>query len=274
MNEHSSSYIRNPLTIIGIFAGITEVGGNVVLPFIKNDNIQIIYIWFLVVFPIILVSFFFLTLNFNSNVLYAPSDYKNEENYVKLKNYDTLKQATLNENVKLNEYTKGVVKNTISSEVSVIKSALDKQKFQLADSENAVKNLYKIELNPNLEGTSFHYDLLKKGFFISIYQSNYFKVDSVQDSSAIWLGKNVPLEIAKEVIVSASQHSQHLKYIHISGDQSGEPPLFVHDQIFIGGSTSTAKEYKLKEIKTTEFKSIESFKTIDELHSFVRNYYA
>ena len=73
--------IKNPLTIIAIFAGITEFSGTVVLPFIAADN-QSFYVWFLIVFPTFLVLLFFLTLNFNHKVLYAPSDYQDEQNFL------------------------------------------------------------------------------------------------------------------------------------------------------------------------------------------------
>ncbi|WLE96850.1 MAG: hypothetical protein QTN59_19500 [Candidatus Electrothrix communis] len=72
--------IKNPLTIIAIFAAISEISGTIVLPFINAEH-QGLYIWFLMIFPIILVVTFFLTLNFNHKVLYAPSDYKDEENF-------------------------------------------------------------------------------------------------------------------------------------------------------------------------------------------------
>jgi hypothetical protein len=74
--------IKNPLTIIAIFAAIAEISGTVVLPFISQSN-QGTYIWFLMIFPLLLIIFFFLTLNFNHNVLYAPSDFKDEENFFK-----------------------------------------------------------------------------------------------------------------------------------------------------------------------------------------------
>lgn len=74
-------HIKNPLTVIAIFAAISEISGTTVLPFIEADN-QSIYIWFLMFFPIFLVGIFFLTLNFNHRVLYAPSDYKDEKNFV------------------------------------------------------------------------------------------------------------------------------------------------------------------------------------------------
>lgn len=74
-------HIKNPLTVIAMFAAIAEISGTTVLPFIESEN-QSIYIWFLMLFPVFIVGAFFLTLNFNHKVLYAPSDYKDERNFV------------------------------------------------------------------------------------------------------------------------------------------------------------------------------------------------
>ncbi|EHK7543379.1 hypothetical protein ACLIOB_003387 [Vibrio cholerae] len=74
-------HIKNPLTVISIFAAIAEISGTTVLPFIEPEN-QRVYVWFLMLFPVFLVGIFFLTLNFNHRVLYAPSDYKDEKNFV------------------------------------------------------------------------------------------------------------------------------------------------------------------------------------------------
>jgi hypothetical protein len=67
-------YIPNPLTTIGIFAAISEVSGCAVLPFLNDAN-QAVYVWFLIVFPGVVILFFFLTLNFNNRVLYPPSQF-------------------------------------------------------------------------------------------------------------------------------------------------------------------------------------------------------
>ena len=75
--------VSNPLTVIAIFAGITEVGGTAVLPFLNDAN-QSTYLIFLIVFPGLLVILFFLTLNFNNKVLYAPSDFQDESNFVNI----------------------------------------------------------------------------------------------------------------------------------------------------------------------------------------------
>lgn len=85
--------IKNPLTIIAIFAAIAEISGTVVLPFIAPVY-QATYVWFLIIFPILLIILFFLTLNFNHKVLYAPSDYQNEDNFLR-----SLPKATFAEKV-------------------------------------------------------------------------------------------------------------------------------------------------------------------------------
>lgn len=82
MTDHTS-HIKNPLTVISRFAAVAEICGSVVLPFIAGEN-QLIYIWFLILFPTLIVLLFFATLNFNHKKLYAPSDYKNENHFIDL----------------------------------------------------------------------------------------------------------------------------------------------------------------------------------------------
>jgi hypothetical protein len=77
-----TAFVRNPLTIVAFFAGIAEISGTIVLPHIAERN-QSTFVWFLMIFPIYLVSLFFATLNFNHKALYAPSDFRDEENFFK-----------------------------------------------------------------------------------------------------------------------------------------------------------------------------------------------
>jgi hypothetical protein len=73
--------VESPLKLISTFAGITEVGGMIVLPFLSPLN-QAPYMWFLICLPTVLVLLFFLTLNFNHRVLYAPSDYRTDSSFL------------------------------------------------------------------------------------------------------------------------------------------------------------------------------------------------
>ena len=73
-------HIKNPLTIIAIFAGLAEVGGTIVLPLLQQST-QSVYVWFLMLFPTFLVGVFFWLLYNKHHVLYAPSDFRDDSTF-------------------------------------------------------------------------------------------------------------------------------------------------------------------------------------------------
>lgn len=77
----TTKHVNNPLTLIAIFAGIAEIASTCAIGYV-NAELQYIFIWFVIGFPILLVLLFFIILIFKPNVLYAPSDFKNEENFL------------------------------------------------------------------------------------------------------------------------------------------------------------------------------------------------
>ncbi|EMP57377.1 hypothetical protein MSNKSG1_02113 [Marinobacter santoriniensis NKSG1] len=85
--------VTNPLTIIAIFAGITEIMCTFALAAVSEGH-EIWIIVFLVSFPSVLIVMFFLTLNFNHKVLYAPSDYADEANFMMASNLGEQPQST------------------------------------------------------------------------------------------------------------------------------------------------------------------------------------
>lgn len=76
-------HVKNPLTVIAIFAGLAEVSGTAVLPVLEKD-IQRTYVWFLMLFPLFLVAVFFFVLYKKHHVLYAPTDFKDDETFARL----------------------------------------------------------------------------------------------------------------------------------------------------------------------------------------------
>lgn len=74
------SHVKNPLTVIAIFAGLAEVSGTVVLPSLEKETQQI-YVWFLMGFPCLLVALFFFTLFCKHYVLYSPSDFRDDKSF-------------------------------------------------------------------------------------------------------------------------------------------------------------------------------------------------
>jgi hypothetical protein len=77
------AHIRNPLTIIAMFAVIAEVSGTIVLPLL-DPQVQRTYVWFLMFFPTALVSLFFYTLHTKRDALYGPGDYADEKHFMSL----------------------------------------------------------------------------------------------------------------------------------------------------------------------------------------------
>jgi hypothetical protein len=86
--------ISNPLTLIALFAGIAETSAVTVLPFLEQ-SVQTTFVWFVMVFPCLLVILFFVVLWARSSNLYAPTDYRDDETYVKIQGVRQSSQASL-----------------------------------------------------------------------------------------------------------------------------------------------------------------------------------
>jgi hypothetical protein len=84
--------IKNPLTVIAIFAGTAEISGTAVLPLLDASS-QATYLWFLMLFPFSLIALFFITLNWNHRVLYAPSDFQDEDNFINILKKQSYKET-------------------------------------------------------------------------------------------------------------------------------------------------------------------------------------
>jgi hypothetical protein len=74
-------FIRNPLTLIAIFAGLSEVAMTAVLPMLSTQN-QAVFMWFVMIYPSMLVLMFFYVLIWKREALYAPSDFKDDATWL------------------------------------------------------------------------------------------------------------------------------------------------------------------------------------------------
>ena len=72
---------NSPLSIIALFSSLAEIASTTAM-FALPTHLQEIFIWFIMGFPAALILGFFITLNLNPRVLYAPSDFKDENNYM------------------------------------------------------------------------------------------------------------------------------------------------------------------------------------------------
>lgn len=87
------SKVSNPLTTVAIFSGLAEAFATLALINIPPE-IQSVFVYFVMAFPVLIVLLFFSVLNWNHSVLYAPSDFTDESMYLEsMRVRDTLRNA-------------------------------------------------------------------------------------------------------------------------------------------------------------------------------------
>nr|VFK37376.1 MAG: hypothetical protein BECKSD772F_GA0070984_101430 [Candidatus Kentron sp. SD]VFK43781.1 MAG: hypothetical protein BECKSD772E_GA0070983_102913 [Candidatus Kentron sp. SD] len=85
--KKSTGKITNPLTLIAFFSGISEsiaLGVIPVLAKVGEESLPAPLLWFVVLFPTLIVVLFFITLNFNHKVLYAPGDFEDQKDFISI----------------------------------------------------------------------------------------------------------------------------------------------------------------------------------------------
>lgn len=129
--------------------------------------------------------------------------------------------------------------------------------------------IYDVMVN-NIPGCeSLVEELDNKGYSAKVYFGVIdHRPHNAKDCKAIWVGENVPVSIAVEVIRISKQHFPFLTYIDLSGN-SGEPDE-VHDSIFIGGATLTAIGDELKKWSREDFEILDANMTQVDFHNFIR----
>jgi len=111
----SRNIAKSPLTIIAIFAATIEASALASLPLLETDN-QYIYTWFLIGFPPFLTLLFFVTLNFNNRALYSPSDFTDQEHF--LKTQSSNKDVTANVPSAANDYNQLAIAARAASQIA------------------------------------------------------------------------------------------------------------------------------------------------------------
>ena len=75
---------KNPLGIIALFLVLVYgMAGIVSISSVLESGQRLIIVWFLVVFPILVLGIFYLLVTKHHNKLYAPADFADEGNFIK-----------------------------------------------------------------------------------------------------------------------------------------------------------------------------------------------
>lgn len=237
--------IKNPLTIIAIFAGIAEVSGTIVLPFIKYEN-QLYFVWFLMIFPSLLVIIFFATLNFNHKVLYAPSDFQNEDNFFRvhyIKLSEAEKRKNLEEELSLQDIA---AQDNISTNIPQAQTKFrleDTQPYnsrvlQAINTEEEIVTLLKNNLPPEFELTqnvlienNLRLDILLKSFLkakasigieikhlskgngLGILKEN---VDRLYRIKQVFLNNNTPIKLILIAVFEQDVNGENISKLQVA----------------------------------------------------------
>lgn len=147
-------HVSNPLTIIAIFAGFAKVSGTLILPFI-SDNAQGTYIWFLMIFPTLLVCLFFYVLWKKPKVLYAPSYFKNDESYLKIFLDDFEDNKSLSTNIKKVNESIGIGTITTIEDSKAVELPVKSKSCPVENIPSSCDDI-PTQLNYSLEAVSFY----------------------------------------------------------------------------------------------------------------------
>jgi hypothetical protein len=120
--------------------------------------------------------------------------------------------------------------------------------------------------------------LRRLGFQADIYRSELqeFQPEGYESKSqhaAIWVGSRVPPRVAILAIKTVVRIWPHLRYVHLSGDGPEETPDYVHDQMYFGGATSTARGYDLQRWTAEEIEAIPDDPSSGKFHELIRAKY-
>ena len=189
--KYPNKKISNPLPIIALFAMIAEASGTIVLPFLSIE-LQRIYIWFLIGFPILLLLLFFLILWKKHHVLYGPEDYNTDESFLKLTGIEVTKNTDYQNEKIIQNYFDNEGKsesNLEKANIDIVSEAAPKlpygekikANYWIAEDlmQKKLSLRYGNAFNPEIEfkGTNFQYRA--DGFFeneeeVKIFEIKYF----------------------------------------------------------------------------------------------------
>lgn len=145
-------------------------------------------------------------------------------------------------------------------------------------SPSSVDKSFHIEINSQCPGAD---DLFTKLRHSGYQPEEYYEgpnldgrpVDSLEEHACIWVGARVQAAGAVEAIKLALEVWPHLKFMELSTD-GAYPPDEVHDTLFFGGATSTAKERNLRVWTREEIRALPETVTQEQFHAAIRAKYS
>ncbi|MEA5666597.1 hypothetical protein VA603_03485 [Stenotrophomonas sp. MH1] len=172
-----------------------------------------------------------------------------------------------------NAYSPGLINQLPTAPVATLTEAIAPHKTEGEKTHNLL-----ININGHVDGwLDIFRSLVEAGFFVEKYtdpsplQKN--GMEKPEHQACIWVGERVSAPAAIKAIKIAINHWPHLKYLELSND-GADPPDEVHDELFIGGATSTALQRNLRPWTVDELSKLPEDISRQQFHSMIRSRYS
>ena len=137
--DNIKNFLRNPLGVIALFVTICYLIAGLVfsigLDKLNGAEERLPFIWFIIIFPVVIFVVFVLLVCYHHEKLYGPTDFKNEDNFVKLTNAER-KAKYLSEATENSKYEEQMPINIEDSEEVI------KERLEIAKDEIKCKDKY------------------------------------------------------------------------------------------------------------------------------------
>ena len=111
--------------------------------------------------------------------------------------------------------------------------------------------------------------LSAKGYRTVVPPRNIWVVDQ-QSNCAVWIGKNIPLDMLRVVLAEAIRYNPYLQFFHLVGDRGEQPPETIDNTVHVGGSIEAALTKRLNAIDSRELlDTLGRVNSLDELHRYL-----
>lgn len=113
-----------------------------------------------------------------------------------------------------------------------------------------------------------------RGLDAGVYTDSHGHSKSAEEHCAVWIGYRVDPRVAVRAIKASIRIWPQLTYLHLSSDSASDPPSYIHDEVFIGGATQTAKRYGLLRWDPVDFATLKESMSTKKFHELIRSKYS
>jgi hypothetical protein len=132
---------------------------------------------------------------------------------------------------------------------------------------------FPIEVVPMDEAPELVLELRNLGYDATIDELQVRGQFHSEGQGAILVGRNIPSAIAIAAIKVGRRHLPRLRYVRLSGDERFRVPASAHSLLFLGASSSSAREFGCQEWSDDDFAALDERMDDAAFRAEIRSHY-